>query len=294
MPTVALCPLPKLQFLDENGDLLTGGLLYTYTVGTTTPQATYSDSTGDVGVLNANPVVMNARGEPTSGGVWLLTSANYKLVLKTAAGATIWTVDGIGYASPTFQTLTVTGALTVGGQSVVGPTVGKESVPISAVSMKPSLTAGCADIAAISAGASKPDIIFLAFDTTTSESCQFSIRMPTNWNEGTITFDYQWSHAATTVNFGVVFGLSAVAISNDDTIGAAFGTEITIADTGGTTDDMYISPESAAMTVAGTPQAGDVVYFNLARKTADGSDTMAIDARVSGITLYITTDAAIG
>src|SRR3990167_389622 len=112
MPTVAIAPFPKVQFFDSNGDPLTGGLLYTYTVGTTTPQATYADNTGDVGSLNTNPVVLDSRGEAN---VWLLTSANYKFVLKTAAGATIWTVDGLGYASPTFEDVTVTDTLTVGG-----------------------------------------------------------------------------------------------------------------------------------------------------------------------------------
>ena len=115
MPTVAISPIPKLQFFDSNGDPLSGGLLYTYKVGTTTPKATYADATGDVGVLNTNPVVLNSRGEPTDGSVFLLTDENYKFVLKTSAGATIWTVDNFGFASPTFQDVTVTDDLTVGG-----------------------------------------------------------------------------------------------------------------------------------------------------------------------------------
>ena len=118
MPTVAISPIPKLQFFDSNGDPLSGGLLYTYKVGTTTPKATYADATGAVGVLNTNPVVLNSRGEPTDGGVFLLTDENYKFVLKTAAGATIWTVDNFGFASPTFEDVTVTDDLTVGGDII--------------------------------------------------------------------------------------------------------------------------------------------------------------------------------
>lgn len=173
-------------------------------------------------------------------------------------------------------------------------TYGRNSIPVCAVSMKPSVTGGCADIASVAAGAGMPDITYLAFDATTAESAQFSIRMPTNWNENTITFDYQWSHAATTVNFGTVFGLSAVAVSNDDTIGVSFGTEVLITDTGGTTNDGYISPESGAVTVAGSPQAGDIVYFKVTCQPGEASHTIAIDSRLSGLTLYITTDAAIG
>lgn len=225
-----------------------------------------------------------------SSTLWELTTADPIIV-----GTSTLTWSPFSLTALTAATLTVTNLnVGPGTGNVPGATVGTNSVPVCAVSMKPSVTAGCADIAAVSAGAGTPDMITLNFDSTTSESAQFSIRMPTNWNEGTITFDVQWSHAATTINFGVAFGLSAVARGDGDVIGAAFGTEITVTDTGGTTDTMYISPTSTAMTVAGTPASGDVVYFNLARKTANAADTMAIDARVSGITLYIVTDAAIG
>lgn len=131
----------------------------------------------------------------------------------------------------------------------------------------------------------------LDFDTTTQEFVQFAIRMPKQWNESTVTFAPVWSHAATTTNFGVVFGLAGVAISNDDAGDVAFGTAQTSTDTGGTTNDIYEGPESSAITIAGTPAAGDYVMFQINRTVSDGSDTMAIDARLHGIVLFITTDA---
>lgn len=87
--SASLTPSPKMQFFDANGDPLVGGKLYTYAAGTTTPLATYTDSTG--GTPNANPVVMNARGEAS---VWLGTSAYY-FELKDSAGSLIWTADNI-------------------------------------------------------------------------------------------------------------------------------------------------------------------------------------------------------
>ena len=60
---------------------------------------------------------------------------------------------------------------------------------------------------------------------------------------------------------------------------------------GGTTDSLYISPESSAITVAGTPAAGDMVFFRIARVATDGADTLAVDARLHGITLFINTSA---
>lgn len=173
-----------------------------------------------------------------------------------------------------------------------GSSAGRHAIYIAAGSITPSATGGCAALATIASAANQPDIQTLDFDATTQEYAQFSIRMPKSWNEGTVTFVPVWSHAATTTNFGVVWDLQAVAVSNDDAIAVAFGTAQTSTDTGGTTDDIYIGPESSAITVSGTPAAEDVAFFRVSRVTGDGSDTMAIDARLHGITLYITTDAS--
>jgi len=172
-----------------------------------------------------------------------------------------------------------------------GSTQGLHAIYIAAGSMSPSVTGGCSTLTGIASAASQPDIRTLDFDTTTQEYAQFGIVMPKSWDEGTVTFKAHWSHAATTVNFGVVFDLAGVAISDDDAIAVAFGTAQTATDTGGTTNDLYSSPTSAAITIAGTPANEDMVFFRLSRVTANGSDTMAIDARLHGVTLYITTNA---
>lgn len=172
-----------------------------------------------------------------------------------------------------------------------GSTQGRHAVYVPAGGMSPSVTGGCAALATIASAANQPDIQTLDFDATTQEYAQFSFRMPKSWNEGTVTFVPVWSHAATTTNFGVVWDLQAVGVSDDDPIAVAFGTAQTSTDTGGTTNDIYIGPESSAITVAGMPAAEDMVFFRLSRVTGSGSDTMAIDARLHGITVYITTDA---
>ena len=89
MATTSLSPTPKLQFFDLNGAPLSGGLLYTYAAGTTTPLASYTDSTGLI--ANTNPITLDSRGEAN---VWL-GAAIYKFALYTSAGVLIWTVDNI-------------------------------------------------------------------------------------------------------------------------------------------------------------------------------------------------------
>jgi hypothetical protein len=116
---------------------------------------------------------------------------------------------------------------------------GKQAIPVPAGAMTPNTTNGAAS-GTVETTTNKNMFVTLDFDSTTSESAQFSMPMPKSWDEGTITFIPYWSHPATTTNFGVVFELSAVAVSNDDPGDVAFGTGQTSIDTGGTTDDIYV------------------------------------------------------
>jgi hypothetical protein len=126
------------------------------------------------------------------------------------------------------------------------------------------------------------------FDTTTQEFVQFEVFFPKSWNLGTVTFQPVLSHASGSGN--VVFGLAGVARSNDDAGDVAFGTPQTSDRTVGTANDIYIGPESSAITIAGTPAAGDTVQFQVNRTVA--SDSLGVDARLHGIRLHFTINAA--
>jgi hypothetical protein len=53
---------------------------------------------------------------------------------------------------------------------------------------------------------------------------------------------------------------------------------------------MHTTTESSAITIAGTPAEGDVVMFRAKRVPANGSDTLAVDARLIAIDLFIATN----
>lgn len=80
------------QLFADSGAALSGGLIYTYSAGTTTPLATYQDSAGSV--LNSNPIVLDSAGRVSS-EIWLTAGSVYKFVLKTSAGVTVWTMDNL-------------------------------------------------------------------------------------------------------------------------------------------------------------------------------------------------------
>lgn len=76
--------------------------------------------------------------------------------------------------------------------------------------------------------------------------------------------------------------------SDDDTIEAAFGSAQSVTDTGGTTD----AAETSAVTIGGTPTGGDYVIFQVFRDADNGSDTLAVNAKLLGVGLFYTINAA--
>lgn len=84
-----LAPMFKYRATDLNGDPLSGGKLWTYAPGTTTPKATYTDQSGLT--PNTNPVILDANGEAD---VWL-GPGYYKIVLTGADDVTLYTVDKV-------------------------------------------------------------------------------------------------------------------------------------------------------------------------------------------------------
>jgi hypothetical protein len=113
----SLTPSPKLQLFTANGTPLVGGKLYTYAAGTTSPLATYTDSSGTS--ANPNPIILDSRGEAS---VWL-DATSYKLRLLSDTDVEIWTVDNIAGAGLANQQLVNEIAATYAasnGSSLVG------------------------------------------------------------------------------------------------------------------------------------------------------------------------------
>jgi len=225
----------------------------------------------------ASGTLTNCSGLPASG-----------LVASTSQAVGFGTIE-LGHASDTTLSRSAAGDVAVEGTLL--KKVGKETIWVPAGAMSLRTTNG-PSYGSTEMATNKNMFKTLDFDTSTQEFAQFEVHFPKSWNLSTVTFQPVWSHASTATNFGVVWALQAVARSDDDAGDVAFGTEQTSTDTGGTTNDIYIGPESSAITIAGTPAAGDTVQFQIKRNPSDGSDTLAIDARLHGIRLFYTTNAS--
>ena len=93
--TVNLSPIGGVaaQFFDNSGNPLTGGKIYTYAAGTTTPQATYTSAGGTT--AHSNPIILDAAGRVPSGEIWLTDGSQYKFLIKTSADVQIGSYDNI-------------------------------------------------------------------------------------------------------------------------------------------------------------------------------------------------------
>ena len=182
-----------------------------------------------------------------------------------------------------------TGVVQSGGSAV--KVAGKETMWVPASAMY-GATTNPADAQQVETTATRPDMKVLDFDAGTDEFAQFSVAFPKSWNEGTVTYQVYWSPASTNTG-NCIFGLQGVSCGDNDTIDVSYGTAINVTDAGiGTVEDQQVSSESSAVTIAGSPAVDQLTYFQFFRDANAGGDTFSADARVLGIKIFFTTDAA--
>ena len=271
---------------------------------------TTSSAVNELEITNAatgNPPIIGASGEtnvdvhikPKGSGetrigtgaaaATLTTSGAHDLVLDTNSGTnsgTITITDGTNgniNIAPNGD-----GVAQVGGSAI--KVAGKESIWVPAVAMYPNSTNGCAGIAQVELS-NGPEIRTLDFDKDSDEFAQFAIAFPKSWNEGTITFQAYFT--ADSTNTGTVsWGLSGVSCADNDTINVAFGTQVapTAKAHSGTANDLDVTAESGAVTIAGSPSTDEEVFFQISRDVSE--DSLTADAKLLGVKIFFTTDAA--
>jgi hypothetical protein len=206
----------------------------------------------------------------TRGDIIVRNSSNVSARLAVGAADTALVSDGtdVGYTAIVKQ--------------------GLHTIFVPAGAMRPTTSGGCAALAATETTAGQPDLIGFAFDASSDEAAQFQIAMPKSWNEGTITFRaYWWSTAADTD--GVAWALQGVACADGDTADVAYGTAVVVTDAAqSTSEDVYITDVSGAVTVAGSPAAGELCFFRVFRDVSDVADTAAEDCILLGIDILFT------
>ena len=246
-------------------------------------------ATGDVTGLT-----LNATGDTSAGDNAAIGFTSTEGLILTGQGSTsdiaIKNDADSLVASVATGTTVMNFASTPTAGSVAVKVAGVETIWVPANSMYPNTTNGCALITQVELS-NGPEIKVLDFDPSSDENAQFSVAFPKSWNEGTITFKAYFTVTGT--NTGTVaWGLSGVAIADDDSINTAFGTNVvaTAKAHSGTSNDLDVTAESGAVTIAGSPAAGEQVFFQIMRDVS--ADNQSGDARLLGVQLFFTTDAA--
>ena len=178
--------------------------------------------------------------------------------------------------------------------AVIAAGAGKQTLWIPVTAMTPTIANGAAAVVSVETVAGQPDQHVMAFAPGSDKHAQFEIGFPKAWDLGTVSFKAFWTHqgAQTAGLDGVAWGLQGVALSNDDPFATAYGTAVVVTDDQVTADDIYMTAESAAITIAGTPAANDMTVFRILRDDDDAANDLNIDAQLVGIQLFFTTDKA--
>ena len=273
-----------------------------FTVGTTTAT---NDATGNISITAGTFTAATLKGNLVVADDGDIGSASATDAMQISSGGIVTFKDDILLKDAcTIGTATTAGAIAIAADgtvdldtagatvaSAVIKTAGLETIWVPAASMRPTSSNGCAAITDVETTAGRPDLQVLDFDKDADEAAQFSIAFPKSWNEGTITFAvYYIGLAATT---GVAFGLQGVSVGDNEEADQAYGTAVVVTDDSqGDATEVLITATSGAVTLANSPAAGDISFFRLFRDISDGNDDMAGDARVLGVKIFFTTNAA--
>jgi hypothetical protein len=274
-----------------------------YLDGVATNTGVYDVGFGDVTLTGTQTLTNKTLTSPKIGTNILDTNGN-ELINLTATGSAVNEITianaGTGVTGPVISATGETnvgininpkgtGVFNSGGSAV--KISGLETMWVPAAAMYGATTNG-AEAAQVETTATRPDMKVLDFDAGTDEFAQFSVAFPKSWNEGTITYQVYWTPASTNTG-DCIFGLQGVSCGDSDTIDIAYGTAVNITDAGiGTVEDQQVSAVSSAVTIAGSPAVDQLTYFQLFRDANAGGDTFSADARVLGVKIFFTTDAA--
>lgn len=170
------------------------------------------------------------------------------------------------------------------------PSIGKHTIFVPASAMRATVSNGAAAINDVETTAGRPDMTAFDFDATADEHVQFQVAFPKSYNLSTVTAQFFWESTAADTD-GVTWAIQGVAVSDNATIDVAYGTAVTVDDANqSAAEELLVSAESGAITIAGTPADNDLVFFRVFRDVSDANDTATEDARLLGVKLFYTTD----
>lgn len=269
------------------GSARTTGQLWYDTTGTGTLKI--YDGASFVAIPKTSEVVQNTGNESIAG-------------VKTFSGAPAFNGGTSGVDAPftvdsTFLVTNLNADLLDDNEASVFATfntgaqrvVGKETMWVPADVMAATAAGGAGAVASLATSGSNPDLRAIPFATGSATSAQFQVAFPKRWDEGTVTFQVFWSTQSADTGT-VEWDLQGVAMGSTESIDVAYGTAVTVSGAAQGINNLVVTAESAAVTIAGTPGEDNMTFFKITR---DGvTDTHTGSAQLIGVKIFWTSNAA--
>jgi hypothetical protein len=295
---------PKIgtSILDTNGNELskvtaTGSAVNEFTIANAaTGNAPALSATGDDSNIDI-ALIPKGTGETKVGtgaaNATITSSGAHDLILDTNSGTNSGTITITDAANGNITIAPngtgVAQAVDAGDNTAAIKIAGKETIWVPSSAMYPNSTNG-AEAAQVELS-NGPELKVLDFDKDSDEFAQFAVAFPKSWNAGTVTF--QAFFTATSTDTGTsAYVLQGVALADNGDLNTAFGTAVgpTAKAMSGTSNDLAVTAESGAVTIAGSPGDDEYVFFQVSRDVS--ADDLNADSRLLGIKLFFTTDLA--
>lgn len=239
--------------------------------------------------IGAN-VLISAAGSVVGNSTVNSSSNSSLLQLSSANSTSLINSSSLGVGNSTSNTVVLqTGIKFSDGQTQNTAAFGKQAIWIPAGGMKPRANAG-ATANTYESVTNFQNFDVFDFDPVANNFVQFNIKMPKSWNGGNVTAQFVWLQPNTTTNFGVVWSIAGLSIANNAAIDTAMGTAVQVTSTGASNNFVYVSPETANVTLANVSSQG-LTNFEVKRVATDAADTMTVAAKLLGVTLYITSNS---
>lgn len=277
-------------------------------------------NTGDVSGISAYALAANTGSFITTGqtGQFVSTGSTGSFVVSSATGAFLTTgaADGRYYGLADGQT--VSGVAATGfNDAITGMTITGDTTKFITLFQRDgsTITGSFADNAGtggsssqyvqeiyIDAGAmltgvsgASPSSISVSnsgiaydcfnFDASTSGYAHFKLKLP-DFNLGNLKARFDWTTSG--ASGGVVWGIQGVAIGDGDSLSTEWGSPQEISDSFITGTGVHVTSSTPEITLAGSPQANDLLFFRVYRDTFDAGDTLAVNACLLGLKLQYT------
>lgn len=200
-------------------------------------------------------------------------ASKFAFAIRDESIASAWRVSLIG-GGGTGGPVTHEDVDTTGMIQPISVSAGSMDIPLGSTATKQTLDSGSSDIG----------LVVIDFDPTSIEYAVFLVWMPENWDGGTIEAAFSWLTSSSTNTHTCRWGLQGRSYGTAETLNQAYGTaQFVDSNATSVANQVIFSDYTPAITLAGTPAAGQIVLFRVQRDPTHANDDLNVDARLMGL-----------